>query len=322
MKMLQKKLALLLSAFVVLAVIPFSVSASTSQPIWVGGIEMRAGEYLANGAIATTDKKPTGGYAYYKEGILTLSNYEYKGSEKKSSATIFCAGDITVNLEGYNSIVFDGTNWENCAILSDGDLIVCGNGTITINNFYMGLYSNNDVIINGGNIIIPSNSGIGIVAIGSIMFNSGNLNFGASTIGLCSDDGDITINSGNINIAASYYAIYTNNKLTINGGSLIAKSFNLEKDSKYCAINVGGIFTIGDDLFVKAAASPHDELGEFLLIERRTYDYIVISDCDCNCHQNGISNFFFKIALFFQKIFGLNTVCSCGLEHLIFNSNW
>ena len=26
-------------------------------------------------------------------------------------------------------------------------------------------------------------------------------------------------------------------------------------------------------------------------------------DCGCNCHKSGISNFFFKFALFFQKLF-------------------
>lgn len=38
-------------------------------------------------------------------------------------------------------------------------------------------------------------------------------------------------------------------------------------------------------------------------------------NCDCNCHKKGISNFFFKFALFFQKIFGANKTCSCGVAH-------
>ena len=38
-------------------------------------------------------------------------------------------------------------------------------------------------------------------------------------------------------------------------------------------------------------------------------------DCSCNCHKTGISKFFFDFALFFQRIFGLNGVCKCGVRH-------
>ncbi len=38
-------------------------------------------------------------------------------------------------------------------------------------------------------------------------------------------------------------------------------------------------------------------------------------NCDCNCHKKGIANFFFKFALFFQKIFRANKTCGCGVAH-------
>ena len=38
-------------------------------------------------------------------------------------------------------------------------------------------------------------------------------------------------------------------------------------------------------------------------------------ECECNCHKTGISKFFFKFALFFQKLFGSNKTCACGAEH-------
>ena len=37
--------------------------------------------------------------------------------------------------------------------------------------------------------------------------------------------------------------------------------------------------------------------------------------CSCNCHKGGISGFFFKIINFFQKLFGMNKVCACGVKH-------
>ena len=38
----------------------------------------------------------------------------------------------------------------------------------------------------------------------------------------------------------------------------------------------------------------------------------VYDDCECKCHTG---NFFFKIILFFQKLFGQNKVCVCGAKH-------
>lgn len=39
------------------------------------------------------------------------------------------------------------------------------------------------------------------------------------------------------------------------------------------------------------------------------------SDCPCGCHKSGIAKFFFKIGLFFQKIFKKNKNCKCGVLH-------
>ena len=38
-------------------------------------------------------------------------------------------------------------------------------------------------------------------------------------------------------------------------------------------------------------------------------------ECDHNCHKDGISGFFWRIINFFNKLFGLNKECSCGVAH-------
>ena len=38
-------------------------------------------------------------------------------------------------------------------------------------------------------------------------------------------------------------------------------------------------------------------------------------NCPCDCHAGGIKAFFFKIINFFQKLFGKNKVCACGVKH-------
>ena len=44
-------------------------------------------------------------------------------------------------------------------------------------------------------------------------------------------------------------------------------------------------------------------------------DYNKADDCSCNCHKGGIAGFFFKLILFFQKLFRTNQTCSCGVNH-------
>lgn len=39
------------------------------------------------------------------------------------------------------------------------------------------------------------------------------------------------------------------------------------------------------------------------------------TDCSCSCHKGGISGLIFKIILFFQRIFGMNKECACGIAH-------
>lgn len=38
-------------------------------------------------------------------------------------------------------------------------------------------------------------------------------------------------------------------------------------------------------------------------------------NCDCNCHKNGIMGFLFDFILFFQRLFGTNRTCACGVAH-------
>lgn len=43
--------------------------------------------------------------------------------------------------------------------------------------------------------------------------------------------------------------------------------------------------------------------------------YSKIDDCKCKCHTKGISKIIFNIINFFQKLFGVNKICACGVSH-------
>lgn len=40
-----------------------------------------------------------------------------------------------------------------------------------------------------------------------------------------------------------------------------------------------------------------------------------VEKCSCNCHKGGFAGFIFKFILFFQRLFGANKECDCGIEH-------
>ncbi len=43
--------------------------------------------------------------------------------------------------------------------------------------------------------------------------------------------------------------------------------------------------------------------------------YDMTQNCSCKCHKGGFTGFFWKITNFFQKLFGKNKVCACGMAH-------
>jgi hypothetical protein len=38
-------------------------------------------------------------------------------------------------------------------------------------------------------------------------------------------------------------------------------------------------------------------------------------ECDHRCHKSGFAGFIWKVINFFNKLFGLNKNCDCGLAH-------
>ena len=56
-----------------------------------------------------------------------------------------------------------------------------------------------------------------------------------------------------------------------------------------------------------------DENGDFICDADCGYEFE--NDCDHLCHNDGFLSFFWKIALFFQKLFRTNQYCECGVAH-------
>lgn len=84
---IEKIISILLCVAIIMPYIPVTVFAA-SDTIWVGGVELSMGQYLATGSSTPTTTKPkTGGYAYwevyYSVPTLFLNNYTYERTRKR-----------------------------------------------------------------------------------------------------------------------------------------------------------------------------------------------------------------------------------------------
>lgn len=109
--------------------------------------------------------------------------------------------------------------------------------------------------------------------------------------------------------------IASETKVTINGGTLINGDLKPGATITVSAPQTNGkIFSHWEVTNATVADADSAEttvvIGSGKISITAVYD-----DCDCKCHQGGIAGFFFKITLFFQKLFGKNLECVCGAKH-------
>lgn len=85
---------LVLALTLVLVLLPClftEAEAATASKVTVNGCEIPSGYYLASGSSAVSIAKPDGGYAYYKNGVLTLNGYSRNNT---AYIGVYCGGDL------------------------------------------------------------------------------------------------------------------------------------------------------------------------------------------------------------------------------------
>ena len=185
----SKLLSILLSLVMLLSLLPTTAFAAAYDSVEVNNIILKDGYYLeTNGATAAqkgANNEPSSYVAWYKNGVLTLKDYNGKGIETQGVA----AGELTVKLIGTNSI-------NNGSLVSDngGDITVTSDssGTLSISKTTSG-----------------SNPAIGIETGLSGSYTTGNVTI--------TGDAKVTINVTH-NGTSTYeraYGIYAKKNITI-----------------------------------------------------------------------------------------------------------
>ena len=207
------------------------------------------GQYLDNeGNISTT--APEGGYAYYKDGVLTLNNFTLVNDHVENPVSgyhaLYSETNLSLVLIGENHLEATG---EDTIHIYYADLTIDGEGTLTVINhtFFDDMgegYTSDGIDVNGGKLTVNSGNLIiessdhGIEVYGDTEINGGTIRINAGDDGM--DVDDIIINGGMFYIYAEDNGIDSGNSLTINGGSFYIETEDDDGIEAYDVLTING----------------------------------------------------------------------------------
>ena len=287
-----------------------------SSSVYVGGVLVSDGQYLAQGSTTPTTTKPADNYVYLKSGILTLHNftltnggYQRYSSDPYKSQIVSATGlSYVLSLSGQNKlIVNESGGLETIAIyventiriqqVSNGssldiecnnkaldmwaDALILESGTVNIKSGSTAIDANGgSVRINGGALNIESGAG-GIIIRGGCTITGGSVNIRAKYQGFYgfSYTSYFRVTGGNVVVISDKSALDSSGNIEITGGSLYLKADGVNYyDTVYAALDADETCTIASGLAVKASTEHDGELGVYDPAKYKEYDFVVIGD--------------------------------------------
>lgn len=190
----------------------YVVCAETKDAaVIVAGVGLKNGDYLSNDAFVTSTQAPTtGGYAFYKDGVLTLHDFEYCGEghpyymdedDYINNTVIYSTTDLILVLEGENTVI-QTTEYGVC--ITTPSVVINGKGQLILEGDY-GIYTyNGDMSIFDSEVSISAGVD-GIYAnYGDVTISASYVTINAWGCGIYSDYGNLSICGGVVNVASLY----------------------------------------------------------------------------------------------------------------------
>ena len=238
-----------------------------ASAVWVSGVRLPEGAYLAIGGTSAVDTKPSGGYAYFSNGELILHNYvaNYAGAAG-NGYSVFAEDTLVITLEGENKLT-QGNN-TGAIMIYNGKLTIGGTGKLEIEARDHAIYAKREVRITGGTIIIDAD-GDGLRANDDIYLTGGTLTVDSNKVGINARNGDLTIDGCKVVVMAADIGLYSvTGKLVINSGSVDALGGN------YACVPAPAV---GSNLEIQASTKADGALGTYDAAKFNTYKRIVIT---------------------------------------------
>lgn len=202
--------------------------AAPPTSITIDNITLQSGQYLPRGATYVTSTKPEGGYFYYSNGTLTMDAAGYWC--RSGNDVISADGDLTIKLIGTNVITIDESfTSSGTGIKTTGKLTFTGSGILEINTIL------NNGINASGDIDFSQTGTVTVNSTKSMAINCGN---------------NIVVNGNLTSTSDIGYALYANNSITINKGTVNANATH----PGYVAIytRTGAVYVYGGTTNVNA----------------------------------------------------------------------
>lgn len=180
---------------------------------------------------------------------------------------------VIILAENSNNTVSDGSSYNsdasNAAIYSKSDLVLCGNGKLTVHaNYNDGITSKDGLIIHSGSYEITSvDEGIRGKDYLVIMNGDFDINSGGDAITSDNEDsncGYIDIYSGNFNLASDGDGLYAANELYVEEGDFYIQCFSGYNSGK--ALKAGSLITIaGGNYLVESVDDAFHSDGDLMV---------------------------------------------------------
>ena len=249
-----KTVSLLLSLAMLCSIVfamDITANAASSNTIYINNIALEDSRYLKENATISTGYKPISNYAFYKNGVLYLHDFDIQSSGSTSSAAINAGdGDLVISLTGTSTVTISSSSSSasNAAIVTKGRLTIRGDGSLNINN-PAGL------AINCGNLTVES----------------GTLNVkGKNGIGAAM--GDIVVNGGMVYVNTEIGVVCKN--ISVYGGSF-------DVVGSYRPLNLAGRISAANGLYLLAAEEAYGALGTYNAAQSSIYARVYVGDHYC-----------------------------------------